>query len=135
MSGYALDTNIITFLLKKDKKLQAKVYSEANEGQRVIIPPIAFYETKRGLLDLQATTKLSAFERLCDVLGVADMDMETLETAANIYVTLKQKGRLVEDADILIAASCIAHGYTLVTNNTKHFEHIESLRLVDWVQE
>ena len=134
MSGYALDTNIISFLLRGDRGLQIKVYQEANNGKGVIIPPIAYYEAKRGLIDYHAPKKLAAFERLCEMLGVDDMDMETLDKAAGIYATLKKAGRLIEDSDILIAASCIARGYTLITDNTRHFERIEGLKHVNWVE-
>ena len=134
MNGYALDTNIISYVLRKDRKLQERVYDEASGGQGVVIPPIAYYEIKRGLIDCHATQKLTAFERLCNVLGVGVIDTETLDTAADIYATLKKNGRLIDDADILIAATCITHGYTLVTANTKHFERIEGLEFVNWKQ-
>ena len=62
MNGYALDTNIISFLLRGNKQLQEKVYHEASGGRGVIIPPIAYYEVKRGLVDYHAPVKLAAFE-------------------------------------------------------------------------
>ena len=40
MSGYAVDTNIISFMLRGDRYLQEKVYLEANSGAGVVIPPI-----------------------------------------------------------------------------------------------
>ena len=132
MSGYALDTNIISFLLRGDRILQQRVYQEANGGKGVIVPPIAYYEIKRGLINYQAPAKLAAFNSLCALLGVDVMDAETLDKAADIYASLKKIGRLIIDADILIAASCLAHGYTLVTDNTSHFEIIEGLKVVNW---
>jgi predicted nucleic acid-binding protein len=134
MNGFAVDTNIISFMLRKDRRLQERVYREVAEGPGVIIPPIAFYEIKRGLLAHNATEKMTRFERLCDMIGVDDMDVLTLDMAARIYAELKKAGRLIEDSDILIAASCLAHGYVLVTNNTKHFENIKNLQIVDWTK-
>jgi predicted nucleic acid-binding protein len=32
----------------------------------------------------------------------------------------------------LTAAFCKARGFTLVTHNTKHFEHVSGLRYCDW---
>jgi predicted nucleic acid-binding protein len=133
MNGYAADTNIISFLLRGDKQLQEKIYREANDGKGVIIPPIAYYEIKRGLIDYHAPVKLAAFERLCAMLGVDEMDVETLNKAAGIYAALKKTGRLIEDSDILVTASCIAHGYTLITDNTRHFERVDGLQFVNWV--
>jgi len=135
MNGYALDTNVISHLLRGNHNLQNKVYEKANSINRVIIPAIAYYEVKRGLIACQALAKLVAFERLCRLLGVDVMDSETLDKAANIYATLKKIGRLIEDSDILIAASCLAHGHTLITDNTRHFERVDGLQLVNWIRE
>jgi len=134
MSCYALDTNIISYLLRGNRELQERVYNEVNDGEGVIIPLIVYYEIKRGLVDSLATIKLAAFERLCYMLDMDEMDIKTLDIAANIYANKKHQGSLVEDADILIAASCIAHGYTLVTNNERHFAGIDGLRVVNWVK-
>ena len=134
MSCYCVDTNIISYILRKDKKLQDRVYREANEGAGVLIPPIAYYEIKRGLIEANATTKLRDFERLCNMIEVDYIDTETLDIAANIWAALIKAGRKIDDADILIAATCIAHDHTLVSANTRHFERIEGLKLVNWVE-
>jgi predicted nucleic acid-binding protein len=67
------------------------------------------------------------------MLGMDDMDIKTLDIAANIYVSKKRHGNLIEDADILIAASCIAHGYILITNNERHFASINVLSVANWI--
>jgi len=48
---------------------------------------------------------------------------------------LHDANQTVGDADILIAAFCIVNGYTLVTDNVKHFENIAGLRLMNWAEE
>ena len=52
--------------------------------------------------------------------------------AAEIYVDLKQKGRLISDADILIAATALTHDLILVTNNTAHFQRVPGLQVQSW---
>ncbi|ADT85057.1 hypothetical protein TERMP_02083 [Thermococcus barophilus MP] len=42
---------------------------------------------------------------------------------------MKRNGELIEDADLLIAATAIAKGYTLWTRNIKHFERLEKFGL------
>jgi len=41
--------------------------------------------------------------------------------AAGVYTELYQRGALIGDADILIAASALVHGMVLVINNGDHF--------------
>ncbi|WP_242457160.1 hypothetical protein [Treponema zioleckii] len=46
---------------------------------------------------------------------------------------LAQKiGRPSDDMDLLIAATAISNDLILVTHNTKHFEHIQNIKLQDW---
>jgi tRNA(fMet)-specific endonuclease VapC len=39
----------------------------------------------------------------------------------------------IGDADILIAAIVIRNEGTLVSNNTKHYEGIKQLKLINWI--
>ena len=64
---------------------------------------------------------------------VYTLDNAALVEAANIYAESKKGGKPVGDADILIASIVISNDGLLVTNNTKHYEHIKNLRLVNWV--
>jgi len=131
---YALDTNIITYLLKDNLAVYEGYDNATVDGSRCIIPPVAYYEIKRGLFFSSATSKSNDFDILCRELGVGDMSVEIWNEAAMLYAGLRQKGQLIEDADLFIAAFCIVNNYTLVTNNTKHFEHIDGLRFVNWAE-
>jgi predicted nucleic acid-binding protein len=42
---------------------------------------------------------------------------------------LRAAGRLIGDADLLIGATALSHGLTLLTNNRRHFERLDSLVL------
>ena len=46
----------------------------------------------------------------------------------------KNKGKIIGDADILIASIVINNGGILVSNNQKHYENIASLNLENWLQ-
>jgi predicted nucleic acid-binding protein len=43
--------------------------------------------------------------------------------------TLKKRGKLINDADILIASIVKANNAVLVTNNDEHFSRIEGLKV------
>ena len=61
------------------------------------------------------------------------MTIETYDEAARQYVKLRNIGKPVSDADILIAAFCIVNDLIFVTHNTKHFVNIDELRIEDWM--
>ncbi|MEN9559780.1 MAG: hypothetical protein RLZZ502_991, partial [Pseudomonadota bacterium] len=46
---------------------------------------------------------------------------------------LKKLGTPTGELDLMLGSQAIALGYVFVTNNTKHFERIEGLRLENWV--
>ncbi len=132
MKIYALDTNIISFFMQNNEDVQRKFVETIDNGDNIIIPPIAYYEVKRGLLHKPTPKKEKLFEELCRVYKVVEMEKDCYDIAAEVYADTRKKGESIEDADILIASMCIANDYTLVTHNMKHFKDIDGLTVVDW---
>jgi predicted nucleic acid-binding protein len=129
---YALDTNIISFYLKGNETVANNISIALMSGNDVVIAPIAYYEVRRGLLAVCGKRWLEKFDNLCALLGVGTLNNDILDAAAEIYAEQRKIGRPMQDADIFIAAFCRVEGFTLVTNNTKHFEYVSGLRLCDW---
>ena len=132
MTKYALDTNIISYYLKGNTKLIGRINNEVKDGN-IIIPPIVYFEIKKWLLKNNSKTKLEAFETLLAKYGIDTISKETLDISLSVYLNLQSNGITVDDADIVIAGYCIQNGYILITNNTKHFEQIEHLRIENWL--
>lgn len=90
------------------------------------------FEVTRGFRAVGASTRLAAFSALCkrsEVLAITD---EVLDCAAAVYATLKQRGALIGDADLIIASTALVHGLALVTCNTGHFARVDGLPLDSW---
>jgi len=130
---YALDSNVISYALRKDKAILDRIAEAARQGNDIIIPPIAYYEVRRWLNVTGATSKERYFNELCGN-AVASLDVAALKKAAQIYADLHRKGRPTSDADILIAAFCIVNQCVLVTNNERHFSDIDELKKTNWVE-
>ncbi|MCC7474350.1 MAG: type II toxin-antitoxin system VapC family toxin [Pirellulales bacterium] len=47
---------------------------------------------------------------------------------------LLRQGIVVSQPDLMIAATALVHDLTLVTHNTRDFQHVPGLRLEDWLQ-
>jgi predicted nucleic acid-binding protein len=135
MSGFALDSNIVSFDLKGNAVVRRNLEKELVADIDVYIPPFAYYEVKRGLVDANATRQLRLFDELLTRCPLGKVDDAVFDAAVDIHATLKSKGGLCDDMDILIAAFCKTYELTLVTNNTRHFENIPGLSLVDWSSE
>ena len=63
---------------------------------------------------------------------MVDVSRTVVETFALLRVQLEREGQRLDDFDILIAATALNLGYTLVTDNVRHFERIPGLRVENW---
>ena len=131
---YALDSNIISYLIRNDNTVRERYFDAISGGSRCVIPLMVYYEVRRGLLANDAHKRMRLFESLCADLGVDNLTVTDMNTAAEIYAARKQDGLPIDDADLLIAAQSITRGYTLVTHNTRHFEDIGGLAIEDWTE-
>jgi len=43
---------------------------------------------------------------------------------------LRKKGRIIGDFDLLIASTCIYYDLIVLTNNRKHYEVVEGLKII-----
>ncbi len=53
---------------------------------------------------------------------------------AEIRSILAKSGQIIGTADLVIAATALAHHGTLVTHNTREFSRIPGLQIVDWTR-
>ncbi|WP_058998161.1 type II toxin-antitoxin system VapC family toxin [Leptolyngbya sp. NIES-2104] len=131
--SYLLDTNIVAAIIKENEKALVQLRTARRFRARVCISCITYYETKRGLLYLGATRQLSRFEELCSVVEILLIeDLELIETASRIHADLRRRGRPIQDADILIAATAMIHSLTLISNDAD-LQNVQSLSLDNWL--
>ncbi len=71
MSTFALDTNIITYILKGDTAVVSRFNYESIQGNVFIFPPIAYYEIRRWFLESGAVEREKKFEELCQSISLA----------------------------------------------------------------
>ncbi|HBB14046.1 MAG TPA: VapC toxin family PIN domain ribonuclease [Treponema sp.] len=131
---YFLDTNIISYLLKGDERLKAIIADKLLQGDKVMIPRVAYYEIERGLLAKGAVSKMHRFKTWASLLGTVSLSDETLEIASQIYSDLSKKGLIIEDDDIFISATALKHNAVIVTNNENHLSRIENLKIENWTK-
>ena len=129
---YALDSNIISYLLKNNHAVKQNFQNAINNNHYYVIPPIVYYEVKRWLKTRSAMKQLQFLSDLYLSSVQNDMTSDVWGKSVEIYTQLRQSGITVDDADIFTAAYCIVNNYTLVTNNTKHFKYINEMNFENW---
>jgi tRNA(fMet)-specific endonuclease VapC len=128
-----LDTDTLSEVIKgRDNYVRqhAKHYLLANGPFRFSV--LTRYEILRGLKARQAVRQIATFEQRCRASQVFAVTDEIVAIATDIYALLHQRGQLIGDADILIAATALHHGLILVTENRAHFDRVPSLAIESW---
>ena len=70
-------------------------------------------------------------ERVLPALTVLPYDTGVAREFGAIRAQLEERGELLADADLQIAATAVRHGLTLVTGNLKHFARVPGLHISD----
>ncbi|MFQ5859426.1 MAG: type II toxin-antitoxin system VapC family toxin [Anaerolineae bacterium] len=132
MKRRMLDTDTLSYMLKGREPVASRAKAYIVEHGGISISAITFYEVLRGLRFVDATRQLQAFEDFARTNEIFPLDVRVCRRAADIYADLRRAGNLIEDADLLIAATALANDCVLVTNNTDHYGRIANLELENW---
>ena len=128
---FVLDTNTLIYFFKGEGNVAANLLQTPPKD--ICIPSIVVYEIEVGIGKSNSPRKRT--QQLATLLSTANIlpfGLEEAKSAAQIRVNLEQVGKPIGPYDILIAATTLAQGATLVTHNQGEFERIDQLRLIDW---
>jgi tRNA(fMet)-specific endonuclease VapC len=127
-----LDTDTLSYILKRREPIATKAREFFLNDGEVVISAITYYEILRGLKFSGAAQQEKVFEEFVSVNPILSVDIDVCRRAAEIHTQLRRAGQLIEDADLLIAATALVNDCVLVTNNTSHYERINNLELENW---
>lgn len=135
MVASLLDTDILSEILKqKNAVVIQKAASYLQTNQQFSFSSITRYEVLRGLKAKGASRQLQQFATFCQHCQIFPITDVIFDRAADLWVATHAAGRPIKDADLLIAATALEHGLTLVTGNANDFSWIAGLTLEDWRQ-
>jgi tRNA(fMet)-specific endonuclease VapC len=133
MSPSLIDTDTLSEIIKgRDQHVLRRAGEYLSVHQRFTFSIITRYEILRGLKAKGAPRQIASFELRCRESIVLPLSDAIVEKASDIYGDLYRTGQLISDADILIAATAMAHGLDLVTENPGHFSRVLHLHTESW---
>jgi tRNA(fMet)-specific endonuclease VapC len=124
-----VDTDWIIHSLRGRADIIQKMRTHAAEGIAVSVVSLA--ELYEGVF--YSNDPVGSEAGLRDFLnGVAilDIDAEIARIFGRERGRLRKLRQMFGDMDLLIGATAIRHGLTLLSNNRRHFERIENLRII-----
>jgi len=128
-----LDTDILSYFFVGNNQIRENLLSSIEKGEQIAMTSINIYEVLKGLKHRNNLSKEKQFITFLNSILVFTLDSVAITEAANIYAESRKHGNPIGDADILIAAIVISNNGILVSNNVRHYSHIENLRLINWM--
>ncbi|MDD9953278.1 MAG: type II toxin-antitoxin system VapC family toxin [Candidatus Woesearchaeota archaeon] len=118
------DSDLLIGFLKNE--VAATKFLEKNPG---IISIIAAHEVFFGAKTKKEQSIAEAFLR---EFNVQPYNWREMAATVKIQQRLLRRGKPIGKGDELIAGTCIANNFTLVTRNKKHFSRIKGLKVKKW---
>ena len=133
MKLFLLDTNICIYYIKGLYDLKSKFEDVGPEN--CFISEISLAELKFGVAKSQAKKKnQQTLENFLSGIQILPI-FPALDIYASEKARLQKSGKIIDDFDLLIAATAVSFDLVMVTNNTRHFNRIKDIKLEDWTSE
>lgn len=131
---YLLDTNICIYIAKQKPKAVLKRFEQLEVGM-VGMSAITYGELLYGAQKCNNAQKArDTIHQLCDFIPALPISLKVPEFYASIRADLEQKGKMIGNNDLWIAAHCLDLDIILVTNNDKEFSRVTALNIENWVE-
>lgn len=132
---YFLDTNTCIYIIKRSPEYLYTRFKQLHVGD-VGISAITYCELQYGVTkSSQPEKNQTALNEFLGPLEILDFPSEAALIFGQIRNYLAQKGHLIGNYDLLIAAHSLHRGFTLVTNNVREFVRVPNLKIENWVKQ
>jgi tRNA(fMet)-specific endonuclease VapC len=127
--SYLIDTDWAVHHLNGMEEIRMKLVDMKSDGLGLSVISLAeLCESVYYSRDSEASQRqLASFLASVTVLGVNE---EVCRIFGQQRGYLRQHGLMIGDFDLLIAATCLHYDLTLLTNNRRHFQRIEDLKII-----
>ncbi|MFY0606487.1 MAG: type II toxin-antitoxin system VapC family toxin [Cyclobacteriaceae bacterium] len=132
MNRWLIDTDILSYFLKGDKKTSENFELYLREYPKLTISEITYFEILSGLTYKKATKQIEGFENFISTCEILKLSTISIRISASIFAELREKGVTIGTADLLIAGIARVNNLVLVTNNQKHYQPISELSTANW---
>ena len=128
---YLLDTDTIIFSLKGHEAIKKNLQKHFEEPMKICV--ITLMELYFGAYKSEKVTgNLAKIRTIENSFEIISTGRASAEIFGMLKASLEKAGTPLDDFDLIIASCALSHNLILVTNNIKHFDRVEGLRLTNW---
>jgi len=130
---FLLDTDTLIYFLKGHETVVQNFRANANSPKAMSV--VTYGELVYGARKSERVLEnLAKVYRLAELYPIIDITRSVMDGFGEIKASLSSSGITVDDFDLQIGCTALMLNYTIVSNNTKHFQKIPSLKLTNWAR-
>ena len=130
---YLLDTDIIIYSLKGVSQVVENL--RRRRSAYMALSVVTYGELVFGAeCSERRSENLARVYRTAEIYPILPVTRAVMDSFGVLKADLRQKGKTIDDFDLLVAATALGHGLTLISNNLRHFQPIPGLRVENWNQ-
>lgn len=132
--GFLIDSSILVDCERGRLGLSASI--ERSGDDAFFISVISLSELLHGVYRASneriKTRRLAFVEGIFERFPILPITCEVARMHARIWADLQAQGVMIGLHDSWLAATCIAHGYAVVTRNIREFDRVNGLNVEVW---
>ena len=126
---YLVDTDWIIEYLRGNSKIVSILQKLFDTG--LFVSAISVAELYEGVhASKNPKTHEESLRDFLSGVVILGIDIEVCKIFGKLRHELRERGELIGDFDLLIAATALSNNLTILTNNTKHFKRIKGLNVL-----
>ncbi len=122
-----VDTSVLIDLFRKTDKANSALVSLVRQGYNYHISAVTEYEIYTGA----TLGQVDFWDNFLQKTEVLPFDRSVAKIAVDLNKALKRKRKLIDTADLFIAATALANNLPFATLNKKHFDRIDELNIIE----
>ena len=135
--GVLIDASV---LIERERgRVNLEQHLAGREQEEFFLSVITASELLHGVhraVDPNVRARRSALvEAVLERFPLLPVDLAIARAHAQLWAGLMAEGRLIGPHDLWLAATCLAHGLTMVTANIREFTRVPGLAVEAWASE
>ena len=129
--GVIFDSSEIIALERSREAVQVLIAGREDEPFGISVVTVAelLHGVERADTEARRIRRQAFVEKVLELFPVFPFDVVVARIYARLWATQAHKGQMVGAHDLMIAATALSLGYTVVTANCRDFDRIEGLRV------
>jgi len=123
-----LDSDFLIEFLKNNP--EAREWLSQNSGMELATTSINVFELYYGEYKNRGDAEVDALNEFLKHLIILNITSEIAKKAGEEAAILEKSGKALDFRDLLIGMTALYNGYSLKTNNKKHFGRIRTLKVI-----